>query len=97
MQKEDIHRLAALARIELTDTEAEGFAIEVSSVLGYVSDIKEITGDAPEDKVIGALYNVMRDDVHPHEPGLYTEDLLKAAPGRDGQYVKVKKILDQNT
>jgi aspartyl-tRNA(Asn)/glutamyl-tRNA(Gln) amidotransferase subunit C len=97
MNRDDIQRLAALARIELTDTEAEQFAPEVSSILGYVSDIKEITGDAPEEKVIGALYNVMREDMNPHEPGLYTEDLLTAAPGRDGQYVKVKKILDQDT
>ncbi len=36
----------------------------------------------------------MRDDADPHEAGLYTEDLLKAAPGRDGNYVKVKKILE---
>jgi aspartyl-tRNA(Asn)/glutamyl-tRNA(Gln) amidotransferase subunit C len=97
MNRDDIQRLAALARIELTDAEAEGFAPEVSSILGYVSDIKEITGDAPEEKVIGALYNVMREDTNPHEPGLYTEDLLAAAPGRDGQFVKVKKILDQDT
>jgi aspartyl-tRNA(Asn)/glutamyl-tRNA(Gln) amidotransferase subunit C len=97
MQKEDITRIANLARIELTPEEAETFALEVTSVLGYVSEIKEITGDAPEEKVIGALYNVMREDTNPHEEGYFTEALLASAPERDGQYVKVKKILDQDT
>jgi aspartyl-tRNA(Asn)/glutamyl-tRNA(Gln) amidotransferase subunit C len=97
MKSDDIKRLATLARIELTQEEAEVFAKDISSIVGYVSEIKEITGDAPEEKVIGALYNVMREDTNPHEPGLYTEDLLSSAPEREGQYVKVKKILDQNT
>ena len=35
----------------------------------------------------------MREDSNPHEPGVYTEDLLNLAPERAGQYVKVQKIL----
>lgn len=97
MDKDKIRHLADLARIELTDSEAEAFTEDISSILGYVSEIKEIAGTAPEEKVVGALVNVMREDTNPHEPGLYTEDLLNEAPLRDGQYVKVKKILEQNT
>ncbi len=93
MKKDDITRLAGLARIELTDTEAESFALEITSILGYVSEIADITGTAAPEKKVGALYNVMREDGEPHAAGIYTEDLLKAAPERDGQYVKVKKIL----
>lgn len=96
MKREDIERLANLARIELTAAEAESFAVEVSSILGYVSEIEEITGNAPEEKIEGALVNVMREDSEPHAAGLYTEDLLASAPERDGQYVKVKKILDSS-
>ncbi len=97
MERQDIERIAHLARIELTSAETDDFLREVTSILGYVSEIIEITGDAPDEKVAGALVNVMREDTEPHEAGLYTEDILKAAPERDGQYVKVKKILDQNT
>ncbi len=93
MEKQDVIRLGGLARIELTDTEAESFALEITSILGYVSEITDITGDAAPEKKVGALYNVMREDGEPHAPGIYTEDLLNAAPEREGQYVKVKKIL----
>jgi aspartyl-tRNA(Asn)/glutamyl-tRNA(Gln) amidotransferase subunit C len=96
MKKEDIERLATLARIELTETEAVSFAEDISSILGYVSEIKDITGGKDAEKVVGALYNVMREDGEPHAGGLYTEDLLDAAPEREGQYVKVKKILESS-
>jgi aspartyl/glutamyl-tRNA(Asn/Gln) amidotransferase C subunit len=90
----EIHRLGGLARIELTDEEAEGFARDVSKILGYVSEVSKITGDISPDKVPGVLVNVMRDDEEPHEAGIYTEDLLKTAPLRRGAYIEVKKILD---
>lgn len=96
IKKEDIEHLATLARIELTDHEAEQFAGDITSILGYVSDIKDITGDAAPEKKVGALFNVFREDVDPHEGGKYTDDLLALAPERQGQYVKVKKILESN-
>lgn len=94
MRKEDIERLATLARIELREEESVSFAEDITSILGYVSDIQDITGNGELEKVVGAVFNVMRDDTEPHAAGLYTEDLLKAAPEREGQYVKVKKILE---
>lgn len=94
MKKDDTIRLANLARIELTDAEAESFTTEISGILTYVDQVKEITGDAPPDKVVGALCNVMREDGEPHAGGVFTEDLLALAPKRKGQYVEVKKILE---
>lgn len=95
MKKEDIEHLAKLARIAVTDSEADVLAGDITNIIGLVSQIEEITGDTELEKKIGALYNVMRVDENPHAGGLYTEDLLTAAPSRDGQYVKVKKILDK--
>ncbi len=96
MEKKDVEHLAKLSRIAITDEEATALAGEITSILGYVSEIDSITGKRPEVKEVGALNNVMREDEDPHEPGIYTEDLLSAAPERDGQYVKVKKILGDN-
>ncbi len=96
MQKEDIERLATLARIALTEEESISFAGSITSILGYVSEITEITGEGKIEKVLGPVNNVMREDTDPHEPGLYTDDLLALAPEREGQYVKVKKILEGN-
>lgn len=93
MERKDIEHLAKLSRIAVTDEEADALAKDITSILGYVSDIEEITGSKEEEKKVGALFNVMREDANPHEPGIYTEDLLNLAPERDGRYVKVKKIL----
>ena len=93
MERKDIEHLAKLSRIAVTDDEADALAKDITSILGYVSDIEEITGSKEEEKKAGALFNVMREDANPHEPGIYTEDLLNLAPERDGRYVKVKKIL----
>lgn len=95
MKKEDIEHLAKLARIALTDEEKDVFAGEITSILGYVSEVSEIAESGAQVKRVGAVFNVMREDANPHEGGLYTEVLLSAAPERDGQYFKVKKILGE--
>jgi aspartyl-tRNA(Asn)/glutamyl-tRNA(Gln) amidotransferase subunit C len=95
MEKQDIQRLALLARISVTDAEAESFAKDITSILGYVSDIEKITGNMEGEKKVGEIHNVFREDKNPHAPGIYTEDLLNNAPSRSGDYVKVKKILGE--
>jgi len=98
MKREDIEHLAKLSRIAVTDTEADELATDITSILGYVSDIEAITGTSAPEKKVGVLFNVMREDENPDEPGMYTEDLLSLAPKRDGQYLKVKKIIgDKST
>ena len=94
MKQEDIAHLATLSRIALTPDESVKLALSITSILGYVSDIEEITGNTENTKHVGPVHNVFREDSHPHEGGMYTEALLASAPQRDGQYVKVKKILE---
>lgn len=96
MKREEIEHLGTLARIGLTDAEADALASDISSVLEYVSDINEI---ATQDTATstGALQNVMREDGEPHESGVYTEDLLAEAPTRHEQYIQVKKILKNDS
>ncbi|NCN52363.1 Asp-tRNA(Asn)/Glu-tRNA(Gln) amidotransferase subunit GatC [Candidatus Parcubacteria bacterium] len=94
MKREDIAHLATLARIKLTESEQDHLAENITDILGYVSAIGDITA-TEKPKEIGALYNVMREDVPNHEPGEYTERILAAAPVRKGQYVEVKKILGE--
>lgn len=94
MTKGGIQDLARLARLRLSDEEADHYAHDFDAILGYVDAVKEIAAEDAEPKV-GPVANVLRDDVETHEPGVYTEALLAAAPEREGAYVKVKKILDQ--
>ncbi len=97
MKREDVEHLAKLARIAVTDGEADALAHDITGIIGYISEIEEITGTLEEVKEVGPLYNVMRDDTDPHEPGIYTEDLLNLAPKRDRQYIKVKKIIGEKS
>ena len=93
MERKDIEHLAKLARIGITDVEADALAKDITGILTYVGEIKEITAAHSGKKEVGPLHNVMREDGEPHEPGIYTEALLNAAPERHGRYVKVKKII----
>ncbi len=85
--------LGQLARITIDPDQAEQLKNEIGSILAYVSTVKDIAGDMGE-KQVGARYNVLREDEVTNEPGVHTEAILNAAPERDGQFVKVKKILN---
>ncbi len=89
---ETIRKLASLSRIGLKEGEDEKLATEIESVLKYVSEIKEASGDELIPQA-GALRNVMREDGTPTPSETYTDILLEAVPEREGNYVKVKKIL----
>ena len=89
--KKDIQNLAELSRIEITPLEAESLTSEIDSILGYVGQIKDATGDI--EKIIPKLRNVMREDVPTNTKEEYTEKILKNAPSRKDNYLKVKKIL----
>ncbi len=88
---EDIKNLADLARIEVSDDEALGLTTQIDSILGYVGQIQDSTGDV--ERAVPKLRNVMRPDVVTNGDGEYTEKLLSNAPSREGKFLKVKKIL----
>ncbi len=90
--KEDIKNLADLARIEVTESDAESLTGEIDAILGYVSKINEISVDGTGE--IPVIRNIMREDVVTHKSGEYTEAILNNAPSREGSYLKVKKILE---
>ncbi|MBI4118191.1 MAG: Asp-tRNA(Asn)/Glu-tRNA(Gln) amidotransferase subunit GatC [Parcubacteria group bacterium] len=93
MEKTEIQHLAELARVKITDTQLEALRGDLGAILNYVSKIKEVSGDTSGVSDLGLVRNVMREDGEPHESGVYSEDLLAEVPQREGQYIKVKKIL----
>ncbi len=91
VNKEEIKNLASLARMGLGDEEAESLTKELDSILDYVGQIKESKTD--DISVVPVLRNVMRDDIPKNADREYTEDILNNAPAREGNFLKVKKIL----
>lgn len=91
---EDIEKLATLSRLELSGVEKETFATEIDSILAYVGQVTEAAGAV--ENTLPSVRNVFRPDENPHESGLYTEAILNQAPRREGDYLKVKKILNND-
>lgn len=91
----DIEKLALLARIKLSTNEKENFQKEFEEILDYVSRLKDV-----DEKELGIenyepeIKNVMREDKNYHQPRDFSEDLLKEVPVAEGDYVRVKHILE---
>ena len=92
ISKKDIENLANLARIRLSDTEKEGLAKDVDSILAYVDQIKAAPiGDFKPEP--GMVKNVMREDAVVKTSAEDRERLLDEVPKREGDFIAVKKIL----
>jgi aspartyl-tRNA(Asn)/glutamyl-tRNA(Gln) amidotransferase subunit C len=93
MNKDEVLKLAKLARIKILPEEAEALSHEFDRILEYVGEVKGINIKSDGEKSVPHTKNVFREDTSPHETGLYTADLLDQSPEREGDYLKVKKIL----
>jgi len=93
-QKVDIAALARLARLEVSDEEVARLETEIPAILGFVEEIQRVATKEEIGDV--SLHNVMREDVNAHESGLYTTDLLAAAPATKDNRVVVKQVISRN-
>ncbi len=94
ISSDDVRKLASLARLKLTDDEVERLKGEIGSIVEYVSAVQKIElPEVPDASPYLELENVMRDDENPHEPGIYTDALVDQFSEKQGNYLKVKKIL----
>ena len=93
LTREDILRLAALARLGLTDQEVEDFSHELPAILDYVAHLSsvDVTGLEPTSQVTG-LTNVMRPD-EIADYGYDVADLLKNVPATENGQIKVKRMI----
>lgn len=92
LSTEEVKKVAQLARIELTQSEVEKFQKDLTSILDYVEELKQVDTDGLEivSSVTG-LENVQREDKAVSVD--YQEDIIDNAPERKDRYYKVKSIL----
>ncbi|MBP9669262.1 MAG: aspartyl/glutamyl-tRNA amidotransferase subunit C [Candidatus Pacebacteria bacterium] len=88
----DINALATLARLEIPESDITALQGEISSIVGFVDAIQAVVATIPE-PAAGAHRNVLRADENPHESGIYTNDLLAAAPDHTATHVRVKQVI----
>ena len=92
ISRDDVAKLAKLARLALTDDELDAFAGQLDSILGYVGAIQsvDVTGVTPTGNPLREL-NVTRPDIV--QFSLTQQQALAEAPlAEDGRFV-VPQIL----
>ncbi len=93
LSRTDVENLMVLARLDIDAEERDALAIELDSVLGYVSEIQEAMTEEEPIPEAGFLRNVMREDGVPHAGGQYTDAILANMPDTQDGFLKVKQIL----
>lgn len=90
---EEVDRIAKLARLKFNEQEKQKLQQELSAILDYVDQLKEVQGQIEpvlfDDET---AVNLMRDDVA--VPVEDPEVFIDQAPAREGKFVKVKSILE---
>ncbi|MBW4644095.1 MAG: Asp-tRNA(Asn)/Glu-tRNA(Gln) amidotransferase subunit GatC [Goleter apudmare HA4340-LM2] len=93
IDREQVHKVALLARLELTPEEEEQFTTQLGSILEYIEQISEldVSNVPPTTRAID-VNNVTRED----ELKIYAdrEAILNSAPEQEGEFFKVPKILN---
>ncbi len=94
LEKADVARLAALARIDMTDDDLERMSGQLSAIVDAVAKVSEVAGeDVPATSHPLPLSNVHREDVV--RPSLAQEDALAAAPAAEDGRFRVPQILGE--
>ncbi len=91
--REEVQKLAALARISIKESELDAFTKEFDAILAYVGQLEKLEIDTETKSELPALRNVMREDGEPHAPGIYTKKLVEQFPQKEGNVLVVKQII----
>ena len=93
IDRAQVDKVAKLARLALTEAEAEQFSRQLSAVLEYVEKMNELDTDGVEPLAHTLpINNCFREDEITESLG--TKKVLGNAPAKDGSFFKVPKILD---
>ena len=93
IKKDDVQHVARLARLKLSDRETDYFAGQLTRIIDYIDQLKELeTSDTdPTDHVL-SISNVFRKDKA--KPSLDKEAVLKNAPLKKEGLFKVPRIIE---
>ena len=92
LDRAEVHKVATLARLALTEEEEEKFAGQLSGILDYVEQLNEldVSNVEPTTRAIDVV-NVTRVDAV--QTYANRDALLEGAPDRDDNFFKVPKII----
>ena len=91
--KEEVKKVAYLARLELNKNEINNHAEQLEKILEYIKQLEKIdTEDVPCTTRAIEVVNVFRKDEKKNSD--CTKELLDLSPSREDDYFKVPKIMN---
>ena len=93
LSREDVLHIALLARLGVSESEVEKLREQLSNILENFEVLQKVdTTNVPLTAQSIPLQTVMRDDEV--APSLPAEDILANAPRREGDFFRVKPVLE---
>ncbi|MBD2388745.1 Asp-tRNA(Asn)/Glu-tRNA(Gln) amidotransferase subunit GatC [Cylindrospermum sp. FACHB-282] len=93
IDREQVRKVALLARLELTPDEETQFTTQLVRILDYIEQLSELdVSDVPPTTRAIDVSNVTREDELQPYPD--REAILNSAPEQEGEFFKVPKILN---
>ncbi len=94
ISKEQVKKVAELARIELNEDEIDHHSYQLEKILDYINQLEKIdTENIPCTTRAIEVVNVVRDDIN--EKFDETDQILDLAPSREDDFFKVPKIIKE--
>ncbi len=92
LKKEAVQHIAKLARLTLTDDEANAYTTQLSAILDSFNEISKINTNNIEPLItpIDMVMQLRPDGAEKHGT---TEELLESAPARSGNLYKVPPVV----
>ena len=90
---EDVSHIARLAYIKLSGSETEKMRVQLTNILSQFQALASVVTEGVEPTGHTTdVHSIMRID-EPHPP-LEREDVLQNAPDRDGEFMRVRPVLE---
>lgn len=93
--KDDIKKIAELARLEFSDSEIVNYTSEMNKILGYIEKLNELdTKDVEPLSHPIENNNIFREDIT--KASTDREKALSNAPDKTSEHFKVPKVINQS-
>lgn len=94
ISKEEVQKVAKLARINVTEQEQERFARDLSGILEHFQDLNQLdVSDVETINFLATEANQVREDEPQENKEAEKERIRKQFPEREDNYLKVKAVL----
>ena len=100
--KKEVEHVARLGRLELSEEEKEKFTSQLEGILNYVGQLEKLDTQNIKPTSYAIWQNtskglaIGREDVRKESSKELRENLLNNAPHRDGNFFRVKKVIDND-